>query len=254
MQSPARTRKLRFLHLSQRMWCGSLLFFLLILRLNAQSQTSHLVSVTGVVLDRDSGQPLDSALVFLSDAHSQPLDTLLTDEAGNWKRMVMLKEKVREIHLKFQKEGYFGQETKLFLSSSRALPPLTIGLLARTPRGPGMVLDRSMPRFIYFPEQSDQFLEKHKTDLEKVATYLEENPKARLHLTCFTGQLEKHIKPLSRKRGLTVQRFLAEKGIDPHRIEVEAIGRGSPINNPHDAREDAPNRGVKISYNNQQTP
>jgi outer membrane protein OmpA-like peptidoglycan-associated protein len=102
---------------------------------------------------------------------------------------------------------------------------------------------------VFFEVNKDEISVETAEVLDYVATYLKENPNARLRLRGHadaTGS-ERENKLLSVKRAFSVKRYLAyEKGIALARIESDGLGEASPIADNETDNGRARNRRVEL--------
>jgi len=177
-------------------------------------------SVTGLVKDEETGEPIPEAVVELiaSDGTTVRDDT---GESGEFK--FMLNEDVDYIFLA-SKDGYLnGKEKETTRGQDKSREFLTTILMTS--------IDKpiELPNILYDFNKWDLRPESM-VSLDKLVETLNDNPNVTIELMSHTDSrdTEEYNMQLSQRRAQSVVDYLINKGIDPERLSARGYGESSP--------------------------
>ena len=179
-------------------------------------------ALTGTVYHGETGAPLDSVKVLITDLQDRVIDSLITDASGRYEFPLAQEGDFR---VKVGRDGFFKQNTRV---STRAQTT------------PQIVTD-----FRLFPLKVDQvvrldniFYDYNKHDirpdaaleLDKVVLLLEENPRVKIELGSHTDCRGKdtYNMSLSEKRAKSAVNYILSKGISKDRVKSKGYGESKP--------------------------
>lgn len=177
-------------------------------------------SVTGLVKDEKTGEPIPDALVQLIASDG----TTVRDNTGqSGEFRFMLNEDVDYIFLA-SKEGYLnGKEKETTRGQDKSREFLTTILMTS--------IDKpiELPNILYDFNKWDLRPESM-VSLDKLVETLNDNPNVTIELMSHTDSrdTEEYNMELSQKRAQSVVGYLINKGIDPGRLSAKGYGESSP--------------------------
>lgn len=177
-------------------------------------------SVTGLVKDEKTGEPIPDALVQLIASDG----TTVRDNTGqSGEFRFMLNEDVDYIFLA-SKEGYLnGKEKETTRGQDKSREFLTTILMTS--------IDKpiELPNILYDFNKWDLRPESM-VSLDKLVETLNDNPNVTIELMSHTDSrdTEEYNMELSQKRAQSVVDYLINKGIDPGRLSAKGYGESSP--------------------------
>ncbi|MDT8400052.1 MAG: OmpA family protein [Bacteroidales bacterium] len=177
-------------------------------------------SVTGLVKDEETGEPIPDALVQLIASDG----TTVRDNSGeSGEFRFMLNEDVDYIFLA-SKEGYLnGKEKETTRGQDQSREFLTTILMTS--------IDKpiELPNILYDFNKWDLRPESM-VSLDKLVETLNDNPNVTIELMSHTDSrdTEEYNMELSQKRAQAVVDYLIDKGIDPERLSARGYGESSP--------------------------
>jgi peptidoglycan-associated lipoprotein len=177
-------------------------------------------SVTGLVKDEKSGEPLGGAVVQLIASDG---NTLRTETADGGEFRFMLQPDVDYIFLTSLRGYLNGKEKETTRGLDRSRDFLTT--IVMTP------IDKpiELPNILYDFNRWDLRPESM-VSLDKLVETLNDNPNITIELMSHTDSrdTEEYNMELSQKRAQSVVTYLIGKGIDPDRLSARGYGESSP--------------------------
>lgn len=183
--------------------------------------------VKGQVFDALSRKPLQ-AHVELVDLIKQAKVSKVTSDPKNGKFMMVLTEG-SDYALYVDEEGYLFQSLTFDYAAdqNKINQPVEIDIyLQPIQKGKETVLNN-----IFFDTDKYEIKEKSKPELNKVLSFLHENPEIRIAINGHTDNVgtAAYNQTLSTNRAKAVYAYLVAAGIDPGRLEYKGYGQTKPI-------------------------
>ena len=233
-------------------------------------EKTPLVAIRGSVLNRGTGQPINSVISMLILPEERLYSTIISDEAsGSYETIV---PSGNEFKLISEKEGYEPYETILVLENRNNEytydHDIQMGLLvpdeiiAESEEEPEEPVDSIVPIYetetimgddayeITFPFDSDKIDEESYPVIDFIVKYMEKFPDIMVELAGFTDQIgnEKYNFKLSLSRGLSVRVYMVNKGVDIRRIRVLGFGEQMPLIEGKTIKDLRMNRRVEYNF------
>ena len=181
--------------------------------------------MAGKILDLETKQPLQ-ARVELFDIQADSLRSVVTSDSISGEYVQILTEG-SEYALYVSKPGYLFESLSFDYQESRDREPIHIDVYLK-PIKAGLAATLNN---IFFDIDQYQLKEKSKTELNKSARFLKENPQVRVEISGHTdnsGSVS-HNQKLSLNRARAVYRYLIEAGIDADRLTFKGYGSSVPV-------------------------
>ncbi|MEZ0486398.1 OmpA family protein [Fibrella aquatica] len=216
---------------------------------------SDKASLEGLVLDAATRQPVVGATIQAITQTGVATQAKSASSDGSFKLTLSAKESYRIVA---KADGFIASEERIAFTDSRAvrlfgktillnrtLPDkvpsvATTGKAASTPRPapastakpPLTITDKPVDlRAIQFVQSTADMVPEATVDLDRVFTFLTQNPTIRIELAGHTdnqGDFDQNVS-LSRRRAEAVKTFLVNKGIDASRIMTRGYGGTRPV-------------------------
>lgn len=197
-------------------------------------------TLSGVVTDKNSGQPVAARLLITKTDEDNPLAQTRTT-AVNGRYSLTVEEKGPFL-LEVNAEGYFFANIPFTFNADSTLMLKNIAL-QRMATGARIVVEN-----ILFSSGNATIRAESYPDLNRLARLLIENQDVRIEVSGHTDNVGSAAlnKRLSRSRAQAVKNYLVSQGVDGNRIEFEGYGFDKPIapNTTPEGRE--ANRRVEI--------
>ncbi|MES2628865.1 MAG: OmpA family protein, partial [Bacteroidota bacterium] len=172
-----------------------------------------------------------SALVSLRDENSNLADTTTSDAAGNF---VFLAEANKNFSLTAQKAGYVDGTTTANTMTDKVNVNVEIILKpVYVPTAKDLELEAATGlNPIYFDVDKFNIRKDAKPGLNKVVTFLEQNPNTAIELSAYTDcrESEQYNQVLSDKRANAVVTYLRKRSSKPGRINGKGYGESHLVN------------------------
>ena len=187
--------------------------------------TSKLALVKGVVLDETTNQPLVAEMELVDNGTGQILATFDSDAASG-KFLVSLPSG-KNYGIAVNVEGYLFHSENFLVPEETSYREYDLAILMKKIEvGKKIIL-----RNIFFDTNSSILRPESKTEIERIAEILNDNPGIRVEISGHTDSQgeDKYNQWLSEKRAKSVVDALIESGIDPSRLEYVGYGELDPI-------------------------
>ncbi len=230
-------------------------------------EKTSLVAIRGSVLNRGTGQPINSVISMLILPEERLYSTTISNEASGSYEIIV--PSGNEFKLISEKEGYEPYVTILALENRNNEytydHDIQMGLLV-----PDEIIaeteeeqvERIVPIYetetimgddayeITFPFDSDKIDEESYPVIDFIVKYMEKFPDIMVELAGFTDQIgnEKYNFKLSLSRGLSVRDYMVNKGVDIRRIRVLGFGEQMPIIEGKTIKDLRMNRRVEYNF------
>lgn len=184
--------------------------------------------VEGIVYDANTKQPI-KAQIELIDLASQEKISDVTSDPKNGEYLMVLTEGA-DYALYADREGYLFQSLTFNYSEEadeKIQEPVHIDIyLQPITKGKETVLNN-----IFFDTDKYEIKEISKPELNRIASFLEENPEIRITINGHTDNqgAESYNKELSTKRAQAVYEYLIKSGISQERLKYQGFGQSKPI-------------------------
>lgn len=193
--------------------------------LPAELQPMPVSYLKGIVYDQATKQPLDAAISVINVKTGKILYGDLADyESGEFLVPFVAGQ---TIALYASKENYlFYSENFLIEDSRSALKPYKIEVpLQKIETGKNVAL-----RNIFFETNKFELLPESKTELEKLVSFLNTNPKTVIEIQGHTDNEGDAMvnQILSEKRAISVYKYLIYRNIMPFRLSIKGYGKTNP--------------------------
>lgn len=178
--------------------------------------------IKGRVLDHKTGQPLQASLELFDLTTQQPVSTFMSQADGEY--LAVLNQN-REHALYVSKEGYLFKS--MTFASSDSTPSIQRDiLLERAEKDRVEVLSN-----IFFATGKYSLDEKSKVELQKLGTFLQDNPTLIIEIAGHTDDVgsDKENMELSKQRANSVRAFLLNFGIQSGRLSAVGYGKTKPL-------------------------
>jgi outer membrane protein OmpA-like peptidoglycan-associated protein/tetratricopeptide (TPR) repeat protein len=181
--------------------------------------------VRGIVRDKETKSPL-FASIELIDIESDTLLSLTQSDSVTGEYLMVLTQGARYA-LYINKEKYIFKSISFDYSTEQNAEPVVMDVeLERIKAGSVTVLNN-----IFFEFDKHELDESSIPELEKVVRFLQENPAVSVEISGHTdtiGAIEYNLE-LSKKRALSIVRYLTSKGIPQKRVSSVGLGSSKPL-------------------------
>lgn len=181
--------------------------------------------VKGVVRDKASRDPL-AAHIELINLETNEVESLVSSDSVSGNYLIVLTEG-SEYALYVNKNGYLFRSLNFNYSAEKDYEPIVLDIdLEKAAEGTIAVLEN-----IFFDVDKYELKKKSITELQKILTFLKDNPSVKVEIgghTDNTGSAAYNLQ-LSEKRAQSVNNYLIENGIKPERLSPKGYGPNQPI-------------------------
>ncbi|ARK11696.2 OmpA family protein [Fibrivirga algicola] len=214
-------------------------------------------SLEGLILDAATRQPISSATVMGVGTNGKTLQSKFTEKDGSFRLELSTKEAFTVVvraqsyiphseSMNFS-DGRVNRRTGKIILLRKAIMPTAP--VATTSTGTKLAIDQKATpvtaaakpltvtdetvelRAIQFTQSTADMVPEARVDLDRVLTFLNENPAISIELAGHTdnqGDFDQNV-ALSRQRAETVKAFLVGKGVAPTRIFTKGYGGTRPV-------------------------
>jgi outer membrane protein OmpA-like peptidoglycan-associated protein len=181
--------------------------------------------VSGVVKDAKNKRPVTATIGYHLSASKQTVDSVQSFASTGAYRMTLIKGQVYTYIASAR--GYQSASGVLDLSKIAGGQTLTRDIVLT----PLVVGDKVTLKNIYFEMSKSDLLSASFSELDKLASMMQDNPNMTIRLEGHTDIIGDHDKnlQLSRDRVLACERYLVQAGINTSRIETAGYGDTRPI-------------------------
>ncbi len=203
---------------------------------------SNVLTVTGTVQDAKTKRPLTATIDYRLSSSKQAVDSVQSFASTGGYRMTLLRGQVYTYVA--SAKGYLVANGVLDLSKATVNQKITRDIFL-TPLSVG---DKITLQNIYFELSKSDLLPASYTELDKLVTMMQDNPKMQIRLEGHTDIIGDHDKnlTLSKDRVLACQSYIVRKGIDMARIQTVGYGDTRPIKTTGTDEERKVNRRVEF--------
>jgi outer membrane protein OmpA-like peptidoglycan-associated protein len=176
----------------------------------------------GLVLNGETGQPLEGATVVLTDGQDNVLETLTTDASGKYAFPLKPESDYR---IKVEKENFFKQSARI---STKGKPN---GVIRTDFKLFPLVVDQVVRlENIFYDYNKSNIRPDAAVELDKLVATLQDNPTVKIELSSHTdcrGKDAYNLK-LSEKRAKSAVDYIISKGIPKDNITSKGYGESQP--------------------------
>lgn len=220
---------------------GSVVYRIKTGKLPAEMRISSVITVAGVVTDRnDPGTTINAEIRITDTANGSTLAIQSNHEDGRY-HVVLNKKKVYDVSV--SKKGYVPYVTRFDLGKVNKYDAI-IRDIELTPIEQGTSIRM---KNLYFKLDSDNIFdfEKSGPELERLTGLMQQNPGMKIEIGGHTDSsgTEAHNETLSEKRAQAVCGYLVGRGIGKDRLVVKGYGYAKPLS----PVESEKNRRVEIT-------
>lgn len=184
--------------------------------------------VEGIVYDAESKKPIKAQIELIDLAERQKISGV-TSDPKNGEYLMVLTEGA-DYALYADKEGYLFQSLTFNYTEEadkKMQEPVHIDIyLEPITKGKETVLNN-----IFFDTDKYEIKEISEPELNKIATFMEENPEVKITINGHTDNQggETYNRELSTKRAKAVYKYLINSGIGKERLKYQGYGQSKPI-------------------------
>lgn len=182
-------------------------------------------AVKGIVRDKVTRQPL-KATVELYNLQSNELVSLVSSDSVTGNYLIVLTQGA-DYGLYVNSDGYLFQSLNFDYEAKANLEPVIIDVfLEKASTGASVILNN-----IFFDLDKFDLREKSMTELDKIARFLQNNPKLHVEISGHTDDqgTDVYNQTLSQKRAKAVGEYLVTKGVTASRMKEVGYGSKKPI-------------------------
>jgi len=181
--------------------------------------------VKGTVKDKKTRKELKARIELFDIAKNQIVSLVESDSISGEYLMVLTQGS--EYALYINKKGYLFQSLNFNYSTITDFQPLIINIELE----PALKGSVSVLQNIFFDVDKYDLKEKSVTELEKIITFLIENPHLRVEISGHTDNTgtQNYNQQLSEKRAKSVYSYIISKGVAPSRLLWKGFGSLKPI-------------------------
>lgn len=186
----------------------------------------------GTVYDAVTKKTISASIDLIDLKTNQRIQSVNSDPVTGQYLIVLTEGS--EYALYANKEGYLFKSISFNYTGGSSFNPFTLDIyLDPIKQGSTVVLNN-----IFFPSNSYQLEEKSKTELEKIVSFLKNNPKINIEFGGHTDDVgsDKDNQVLSEKRAKAVYDHLIANGIPAARLKFKGYGETKPVA-PNDGEE-----------------
>lgn len=189
----------------------------------------YFAQIQGYVTDKQTGLPIEGAVVILSNSEGKIYKQVTTDEKG---RYVVETNKFQSYFIKVTKEHYDTDEkmSKSDLENQEINFQLQQNQAVLVP-GTDLAKLLNIP-IIYFDFDKSNIRKDAQVELEKLLAVLNQYPNLKLEIRSHTDSRgnDAYNKALSQRRATSTLNYLVEKGIDAERLTALGMGETKLVN------------------------
>lgn len=181
--------------------------------------------VKGVVRDKQTGSNLRASIELINIDNNEVVSFVQSDSVSGEYLMVLTQGS--EYALYVNKKGYLFQSLNFNYSEVEDFEPIKMDVdLEKIKEGSTSVLKN-----IFFDTDKYDLKEKSVTELQRIISFLKENPSTRIEISGHTDNVGAvaYNRQLSDKRAQAVYHYLVEKGVDPGKLTPKGYGPDKPI-------------------------
>ena len=183
--------------------------------------------VQGTVYNAVTKDPIGADLELIDLSKQQRISKVQSDSATGRYLMVLTEGAAYALYVN-KKQFLFKSLTFDYATSQGEVPqPVTVDVyLDPVEKGRETVLNN-----IFFDTDKYEIKERSVPELQKVITFLKENPEIRITINGHTDNVgaASYNQQLSANRAQAVYRYLAEGGITPERLAYKGYGQDQPV-------------------------
>ncbi len=203
-------------------------------KLQEELQPDPVVLIYGKVLDKNTGQPLSSDILYDDLATNEEVGAAISNGANGEYKIILPCGKNYGFFAK--KTGYFALSDNIDLSNITEYTEIERDLYlvpiqqdnnnTTQPADDKIILNN-----IFFARGKAQLLSTSYPELDRLVTMMNNNPKLEIEIQGHTNNVGDHqaLVDLSLQRAEIVKKYLVQKGISPSRITTKGFGPDSPI-------------------------
>ncbi len=201
--------------------------------LNRFKQQAVFYTLTGVVKDKDSGEPVSGAKVVLKDAQGKHIGEVTTGANGLYK-FTDLSDPLGYV-VSASKEDYDGGSGQV-QRGDMVDPVITKNLFlqAQKPAGPVTAADYCSTQIspLYYDLDKYFIRDTYKPKLDSIVAVMKAHPELRLYIGSHTDSRasKSYNIRLSKNRAMSVVKYLTKAGISKDRLDVHWYGESRPVN------------------------
>ena len=198
--------------------------------------------VKGKVFDIKTEQML-KAKIELTDIESKEVIAAVSSDSINGGYMIVLTEGA-EYALHVNKEGYLYKSLKFNYKEQKEAQEIELDIaLEPISAGSKVTLNN-----IFFESGSFALLEKSQTELDKLVTFMQENPGIKIEIAGHTDDVgaDEANQTLSQKRAGSVVEYLTKNGIAAERLKAKGYGEAQPVVHNDSDENRALNRRIEF--------
>lgn len=189
-------------------------------------------TVTGVVKDKETGEPIQNTVVTLTDTATGINTSVVSDEEGRFSFILPLNNTYT---IETITSGYFNQIKEGFSTKPNQNNKLDLNVYSEK-----VAFDKGIRIFdIYYDYNSAEIRSDASVELRKIIEVMRDNPQFRLQMYSHTdsrGKAEYNEK-LSESRGMSVVNYLSSEGIAQRSIRSKGMGESKLVNDCVDVVE-----------------
>ncbi|OJJ23462.1 hypothetical protein BKI52_03615 [marine bacterium AO1-C] len=210
--------------------------------LSDSSKPKPVALIKGRVFNAKTKQPMQANIGYevletgknVGKGNSNP-------QNGNYQIVLPLE---KEYALLAEAKGFLSVDTTINLKLEKAYTEIVVDLyLTPIEKGGKIRLNN-----IFFARSSARLLPQSYSELDRLAKSMKENPSMKIRLEGHTEIFgnKKMLMTLSEERVKSVQKYLAQKGINARRVKLRGYGPKRPISTDKDPKLRAKNRRVEV--------
>jgi len=187
-------------------------------------------TVKGIVRDKSTQQPLKATVELFNLEKNDMISFVNSDSVTGSYLMVLTQGADYGLYVSAQ--GYLFKSLNFNYEATTNLEPLVIDVdLEKASRGASVVLNN-----IFFDLDKFDLGEKSRTELDKMARFLQDNPTLQVEISGHTDDqgTDVYNQQLSQKRAKAVGEYLLKKGVPAARLKEVGYGSKKPLQ-PNDS-------------------
>ncbi len=206
---------------------GRLVYRIHTAKLPAEMRHSSVITVAGVVTERNDSAKTISAEIRVTDVQTRATRVISSNSEDGKYFVVLNKKKVYDVSV--SKKGYLFYSTRFDLGDVTRYDAIIRDIeLTPIEKGSSMVLNN-----LYFKLNSDNVFDYQKSQFElgRLVSLMQTNPRMKIEIGGHTDTsgTEAYNKTLSEKRAQAVYGFLVGHGISKNRLAVKGYGYSKPL-------------------------
>ena len=188
------------------------------------------MEIKGVVTDKDTGEPLENAIITIIDNRKKKQVTLKTGNKGLFSKVV---NRFKSYKVVVNKEEYNSETKEVAKKQNSVFLPFR---LQRTnpiiiEEGVDLAKELGIDK-VYFDYNSSYLTKRAKGYLHKLTKFLERHPEVNIEISSHADArgTDKYNVWLSERRANRIQGYLIGRGIPKRRLSTKAYGEKQPLN------------------------